>query len=62
MKIDMRKLKRNFERYEKQAAETDVDRTARNQREQRIDDLKREAHGFKTDDPEWEMRFYSGGM
>lgn len=62
MNIDMKKLKRDFERYEKQATETDIDRSARNQREQRIDDLKREALGFIKDDPEWEMRFYSGGM
>ena len=62
MKIDMRKLKRDYERYEKQAAETYIDRSARNQREQRIDDLKREAHGFNKHDPEWELRLYCGGM
>ena len=62
MKIDMEKLRGNFEKYEMQAEETDIARSARNQREQRIDDLKREAHGFKKDDPEWELRFYSGGM
>lgn len=62
MKIDMDKLRGNFEKYEKQAAETDIDRTARRKREQCVDDLKRKAHGFEKDDPEWELRFYSGGM
>lgn len=62
MKIDMKKLKRNFERYEKQSSESVAEGTARRKREQCVDDLKRKLHGFEKGDPEWELRFYSGGM
>jgi hypothetical protein len=62
MKIDMDKLRGNFEKYEKQAAEDLIDRCARRAREHQIEDIARKAHGYPEGDMEWELRFYSGGM
>ena len=62
MNIDLNRLRQTFEKYEKRAAENNIDRCAREKRELQIQDMARKAHGYKKGDVEWEMRFYSGGI